>query len=351
MDKTWLVTWLDEALEISLLDSLREYVTAFREELAGQDGETLVLEATNDNLALRRDILLEELDQILASRTLDRARYYLRRLQRGVLEVRTNDVNEINLNRWKDYAEVWSDSLWVVPRRDSSGTHTAGYWGNFIPQIPRQMMWRYTRKGDWVLDAFLGSGTTLIECRRLGRNGIGIELNAGVAQSTEERVAQEPNPYGITSKIVVGDSATVDYAALLQQLGVEQVQLVLLHPPYHDIIQFSEDTRDLSNAASVDDFVARFTEVVAQVTPVLEVGRYLVVVIGDKYAKGEWIPLGFYLMQAAMEQGYRLKSIVVKNFDVTRAKRTREGLWRYRALAGGFYVFKHEYVLVLEKTD
>ena len=48
--------------------------------------------------------------------------------------------------------------------------------------LPRQLLLRYTRRGDWVLDTFLGSGTTLIECRLQGRNGIGVELNPDVAR-------------------------------------------------------------------------------------------------------------------------------------------------------------------------
>ena len=65
-----------------------------------------------------------------------RARYYLDRLRRGATEVRTTAVNDINLNRWKEYDDVLTDSLWVMDRRDRSGAHEAWYWGNFIPQIP-----------------------------------------------------------------------------------------------------------------------------------------------------------------------------------------------------------------------
>ena len=51
--------------------------------------------------------------------------------------------------------------------------------------------------GEWrvILDAFLGSGTSLIECRRLGRHGIGIELKPELAGQASERIASQGNPY------------------------------------------------------------------------------------------------------------------------------------------------------------
>jgi DNA modification methylase len=262
---------------------------------------------------------------------------------------RTSVVNDMDLGRWQDYDDVITDSLWLIDRRDNSGVHTAGYWGNFVPQIPNQMLKRYTRKGEWALDPFLGCGTTLIETQRLGRSGLGIELQEGVAERARELIAAEPNGHGTVADVVVGDSAEIELGDELRRLGQESVQLVILHPPYFDIIKFSDDQRDLSNAGSLDTFLDQFTTVVRKATAVLDRGRYLVLVIGDKYAQGEWIPLGFRAMNAVIEQGYRLKSTIVKNFDETAAKRNQRSLWRYRALVGGFYVFKHEYVFVLQK--
>ncbi|MFN3505516.1 MAG: DNA methyltransferase, partial [Caldimicrobium sp.] len=60
-----------------------------------------------------------------------------------------------------------------------------------------------------------------------------------------------------------------------------------------------------------------FGEVVDNATPYLEKGRYLVLVIGDKYSKGEWIPLGFYWMQEVLKRKCLLKGIIVKNFEAT----------------------------------
>lgn len=343
-----LVQLLGDSMAGDDLAAIKERVAALRAAVAAAAGDPLFA-PEDDPVSLRRDVLLSELDQVLGARTLPRARYYLDRLHAGVAAVRRGDVNDINLLRWKEHDDVLTDSLWILERRDTSGAHQGWYWGNFVPQIPHQLLLRYTRRGDWVLDPFAGSGTTLIECRRLGRNGLGVELNPEVASRAREIVAQEPNPQGIVSAIAEGDSAALDFTTLLGRYGVATVQLAILHPPYHDIIRFSADPRDLSNASSVERFLELLGQVVERTSAVLEPGRYLAMVIGDKYLRGEWIPLGFYAMQQLLEQGYRLKSVVVKNYEETRAKRQQRALWRYRALAGGFYLFKHEYIFIFRK--
>jgi len=309
----------------------------------------LNITADGETITLRRGVLESELNQILESQTLERAKYYLKRLKDGVERVRTSKVNDINLLRWKEYEEIITDSLWILDKRDSSGAHLGWYWGNFIPQIPRQMMLRYTKKGDWVMDTFVGSGTTLIECRRLGRNGVGIELNSEVAQRAKGLIEKEQNKDNVLTEVIVGDSRTIDIKQILNKYGITKVQLLIMHPPYHDIIKFSQNKADLSNAKNTGEFLRMFGEVVDNATPYLEKGRYFALVIGDKYSKGEWIPLGFYCLQEVLKRGYLLKSIIVKNFEETRGKRNQQELWRYRALVGGFYVFKHEYILLFQK--
>jgi hypothetical protein len=268
---------------------------------------------------------------------------------------RNSSINDLDLKLWREYEEIITDSLWLIPERDRSGAHLADYHGNFVPQIPHQAMRRFTKTGDVVLDPFSGSGTTLIECRRLGRHGIGLELKPELVKLARERVAREKNPHKIKTKALNADSSDVAAAPRLitkslRSLNREQAQLAILHPPYHSIIRFSGSPDDLSNSPDVETFLQKFGRVVDVVTPFLETNRFLVLVIGDMYERSEWVPLSFYCMQEVMRRGYTLKSVVVKDMQGNRAKRNLEKIWRYRALAGGFYIFKHEYVMFFCKA-
>jgi len=309
----------------------------------------LNIDSNGDTIEVNQKHLFDQLNQIVESQTLERAKYYIGRVEKAMTEVRTNSVNDVNLNRWKEYDDIRTDSLWVIGKRDSTGVHTAGYWGNFIPQIPNQMVKRYSKKGEWVLDPFVGCGTTLIESQRLGRNGIGIELQERVAEKARELVASEPNKHGVVSKVITGDSTQIDYKEILAKIEQKSVQLLVMHPPYFDIIKFSKDPRDLSNAPSVERFLEMMNMIVENAGAVLDKGRYFILVIGDKYSKGEWIPLGFMTMNEIIKRDFLLKSIIVKNFEETTGKRNQKELWRYRALVGGFYIFKHEYIFIFKK--
>jgi len=344
-----IISILDKITAQENLESIKSNTLKLAKEVENHNGKIIFYNLNGNDQSIRQDFLLKELKQILDTRTIERTKYYLNRLIKSLSIQKEGKINDLNLNRWKEYDDLITDSLWIFDKRDTSGVHKADYWGNFIPQIPNQLLRRYTKKGEWVLDPFLGSGTTLIECKRLGRNGVGIELNKQVAKTADSNVSEEKNPFNVTTKVIIGNSGTIDYKSELKKLKTESFQFAIMHPPYWDIIKFSNNKDDLSNAKSVQDFLRMFGEVVDNFFPVLSKGRYCAVVIGDKYYSGEWIPLGFYVMQEMTNKGFKLKSTIIKNFDQTTAKRNQKELWRYRALAGGFYIFKHEYIFLFQK--
>lgn len=256
--------------------------------------------------------------------------------------------NDLDLKKWKE-SEIWTDSLWIVSERDKSGKHNGFYHGNFIPQIPRQLILRYTKKNDVVFDPFLGSGTTAYEAENLERDFIGIDIQKNLV----DYVCKKIEPKNNFSELISGDSTKVETfekaREILKRYKKKNIQLAILHPPYADIIKFSDLKDDLSNAKSLKEFLGKFAEVLKNTIEVLENGRYLAIIIGDKYTSGKWIPLGFYCMNEAQKLGLTLKSIIIKNMAGNRAKQNKEAIWRYRALSSDYYIFKHEYILIFKK--
>lgn len=262
--------------------------------------------------------------------------------------------SDIDLANWKDYGDISTDSLWILPSRARGKGHKLDYYGNFVPQIATQLFQRFTRTGDIVLDMFLGSGTSAIEAENQGRRLIGVEIAEKQVEIVRQKLGSGHQERGI--HVLQGDSSSRRVVRPIQRVlaeeGSDWAQFLVLHPPYHDIIHFTGLAEDLSNASDTDDFLKRFGRTARIGYKLLEPGRFAALVIGDKYENKELVPLGFLTMQQMNMAGFRTKSIVVKNMvGNERGKGKASNLWRYRALAGGFYLFRHEYVIIFQKPD
>ena len=83
----------------------------------------------------------------------------------------------------------------------------------------------FTKKGMTVLDPFVGSGTTLIACNELGRNGIGIDLNPEYERLFRNRLTEKGKVISTDIKYLVGNSFD-----LLSEVG--EVDYIVTSPPY-----------------------------------------------------------------------------------------------------------------------
>ena len=272
--------------------------------------------------------------------------------------------SDLDVSCWRDYEDIETGSLWMFDGRERKNGHQLDYHGNCVPQILTQLLTRFTKKGDVVLDLFLGSGTSAIEAANLERKAIGVELKQEMADYVRSKLDEQGKSSQV--EVIQGDSTNQVWVEKAVQRALKKLnpktsqdkteeqkaQFLFLHPPYADIIRFSDMPNDLSNAETTEAFLDEFEKVCRLGYECLEPGRFAAVVIGDKYTAGELIPLGFYCMDRMNRVGFKTKSIIVKNMTGNeKAKGRMTNLWRYRALVGGFYLFKHEYVLVFQKPE
>ena len=266
---------------------------------------------------------------------------------------KTKPYSDIDLNNWKLYSHVKTGTLWDFSAREKSNGHSYDYHGNYIPQIATQLYERFTKKNDVVLDLFFGSGTSAIEALNMQRRCIGVELQ----QKMVDYVSSKFTPKQLVKdvNIICGDSASDEIHEKIQDrlkiMGEDFAQFLVLHPPYDDIIKFSESENDLSNCASTEAFYDLFERVCKNGYDMLEKGRFAALIIGDKYANSRFVPLGFECMKRMENAGFVCKATIVKNITGNeRAKGKTANLWRYRALSGGFYIFEHEYIMIFQKV-
>lgn len=243
------------------------------------------------------------------------------------------------------------DSLWIINKRDSSGKHANVYHGNFIPQIPYQLIKRYTKENDIVLDIFSGSGTTLFECENLKRNFIGFDLNDEIIKYTKSQMTKNcPIKYFLFNCDNTNTKKFNNYIeSALLKLNTKKVDLLIAHPPYLDIVKFTNKKEDLSNISDLKTFLKQFTLSMSNSLQYLKTSGYFAVIIGDVYKNSEIIPLSFYVMDAIKRSfKCKLKGIIIKNIEGNRGKIGSEGIWKYRALKSDYYLFKHEYIFVFK---
>ena len=91
--------------------------------------------------------------------------------------------------------EIETTTVWSFPKRGNWATHHSKFRGNWAPQIPRNLILRYSKPKDLVLDQMCGSGTTCAVAKALGRKWIGIDLNPEYCEIARKRINAVTAPF------------------------------------------------------------------------------------------------------------------------------------------------------------
>lgn len=260
---------------------------------------------------------------------------------------------KVDKNNWREI-DVNIESLWIIGPRAKGGKRENNYHGNFAPQVPDHLIRRYTNEGDTVLDLFMGSGTALYECERLNRNYIGFDINNDIIEHTSNKMEEcQSIEYHINNCDVTNTELfNSEIKKNFKDLDIKKCDFVISHPPYWNIVKFTDKKEDLSNIDNLEDFLENNTIATKNAVSHLRMGKHFAIIVGDVYRDGEVVPLGFYMMNHIKRNiNCKLKGIVVKDMTGNRAKLGMENLWRYRTLRSDTFLFKHEYIFVFKKTN
>ena len=180
------------------------------------------------------------------------------------------------IKKWQpDDFELEMNTVWSFPKRGDWATHDAKWRGNWSPYIPRNILLRYSQESDWVLDQFAGGGTTLVEAKLLNRNIIGVDVNDVALERCRNKTDFELEEANGVVHIQKGDARNLDF------IYDESIDLICTHPPYANIIEYSEDIEEDLSKLKVKEFLSEMVKVAQESYRVLKKGKFCAILMGD----------------------------------------------------------------------
>ena len=247
---------------------------------------------------------------------------------------------EKKIKKWApDDFELEMTTMWSFPNRGDWATHDAKWRGNWSPYIPRNILLRYSKENDKVLDQFAGGGTTLVEAKLLSRNIIGLDVNDVALERCREKTNFEVE--GANGKVCIRKAD----ARNLYFIEDESIDLICTHPPYANIIEYSKDIPEDLSLLKVKDFLEEMKKVASESYRVLKTDKFCAILMGDTRQKGHMIPMSFEVMKIFQDAGFKLKELIIKQQHNCRAT----GYWKTNSVKYNFLLIAHEYLFVFRK--
>lgn len=269
-------------------------------------------------------------------------------------------LTDINGSQWVHNSISWfkisTPKLTKVKKK-----HPATY----PSELAKRFIEMLTKKGEWVIDPFLGTGSTSLAARSLCRNSIGIEITPEFFETANFCLGDETLIDDGKHVIIHGDSMDIDNVLRKNFEQVPSIKLVMSSPPYWNMLKksrggsdsrhknrkkkgskltYSDLENDLGNVNDYDEFIEKLTSVFVKLKPFLHTEAHLVLVLQNiRNNDGKYYPLAWDIAYKLRERGFKLlqEQIWCQNDK-------KKGIWGFPST----YVTNtwHHYCIVLKNN-
>ena len=220
---------------------------------------------------------------------------------------------------------IESTTLWDFPRQNfGNKPHGNNKYNGVTPAfVIWNLLQRYTKEGDLVVDPMCGSGTTIDVAKELNRKVIGYDLNI------------------VRPDIIKNDSRKIP-------LKDNSVDFVFIDSPYSDNIKYSDDEKCIGKISCEKiEFYDELEKTASEIARILKPGKAMGWVIADQWIKKKFTAVGF-LMWQRLEKYFEPIDIVC----LTRHNQTSNtGVWHNRARQYNFYLRGFKYLFIMRKPE
>jgi len=243
---------------------------------------------------------------------------------------------------------VFTTTLWEYPSQHYvSGTSVEQGDRDYVGATPSWVIWqlltRYTRENDLIIDPMCGSGTTLDVARDLKRRAQGFDIA----------------PYGEREDIIKADARKLP-------LENDAADFVFVDPPYSTHVDYSDSPDCIgkldAGEASPDHgkaYYAAMEKVISEIHRILKPQRYMALYVSDSWRKtkgggrstaegggaGEFIPIGFELFSLLRRRFKPIDIVAVVRHNAKLGK----GNWHKAAEEGNFFLRGFNYLFIMKK--
>lgn len=216
-------------------------------------------------------------------------------------------------------------TLWEYPSQNYGKDGAQGdqkYPGATPSYLIWNLLQRYTREGDLVVDPMCGSGTTLDVARDLNRRALGYDIH----------------PY--RNDIFRADARKLP-------LENAKADFVFIDPPYGDNVQYSDENQCIGKLPATDEtYFMAMHEVIREIHRILRPTRGIALYVCDYYHKKKgFVPVGFRLFELLSKYFSPVDIIAV----VRHNKTLKMGNYRKAAEEGNFFLRGFNYLFIMRK--